>query len=199
QDAMNVSLGDLRLPLIGDGLADAAQLLGDLRADFIDGLREAIADAASANPRMVSSLLFEYLGPSGANVLLKADGTPAESVDDIVLLTNVGDPGVATEDTFVEWRLHLGGALVREGGEIAFDLGLPGLGLETQGSVELDVDWRFDVAFGIDFVDGFYLDVGGANELRLDVDVTLPDAELVGRLGFLQLRIEDQDIDSSHP
>ena len=57
---------------------------------------------------------------------------------------------------FMEWDMTLGGSLVDAGADIGFDIGIPGLGLETEGSVKLDVTWALKFGFGIDEDEGFY-------------------------------------------
>src|SRR6185369_1074949 len=114
------------------------------------------------------------------------------NVSDIVLTTNVDVPGVNARDVFMQWNLKLGHKLVDVGAGIDFDLGVPGLGLETRGGIDLDIDWELDFGFGVDLRQGFYLDISSPDELKVNVDVTLPDAGLTGRLAFLQFDADDK-------
>ena len=110
---------------------------------------------------------------------------------DIRLTTNIDRTGVDPEDVFMQWNLLLGGALTDAGTGIDFDLGIPGLGLETRGSMEVDIEWDLSFGFGVDPDQGFYLDISDVNELEVIADVTLPGAGLTGRLAFLQLDADD--------
>ncbi|MGH8429725.1 MAG: hypothetical protein ACREUF_04905, partial [Solimonas sp.] len=203
QDLLDGTIGDFELPLVGDKLAGAADAIGDFRNGFIEGLRKAIEDLA--NPALafaqagfspggaglaaldverdpVSKLLFDLLGPAGLGVI--------DSIDDITFATNIKtetDPS----KVFFDWDIHMGGVLVNAGAGIGFDLGIPGLGLETEGSIQLDVDWQLDLGFGVNFDDGFYLDIADGSELELTARVTTPGLGITGRLGFLQISAEE--------
>ncbi|MCX7893546.1 MAG: PA14 domain-containing protein, partial [Burkholderiales bacterium] len=192
QDTLEGDLFGLKFPIVGDQLGSAATFIADFRDGFINDLREAIATAASPSENFISQKLFELLGPGGLNLLLDGDDPGTDvSVSDIRLTTNAATPGVAPKDVFMQWNLRLGGSLVNAGAGIDFDIGLPGLGLETRGGVQLDLDWELAFGFGVDLKQGFYLDVSDANELEVNLDVTLPGAGLTGRLGFLQINADD--------
>lgn len=203
QDLLDGSLGSFKLPMIGDKLSGAADAIGDVRNGFVEEFRKAIEDLA--NPALafaeagieavtggagllassvpqgqdpVSKLLWKLLGPTGLRVL--------DSQSDIIFDTNIQtetDPG----KVFFDWRLQMGGTLVDAGAGIGFDLGIPGLGLETEGEVHLDVDWALDWGFGINFDDGFYVNLGDQSDLELTARVTTPGLGITGRLGFLQI------------
>src|SRR6185436_5693071 len=200
EDALG-GLGSFSLPLIGDGLGDAADFIGDLRDDLIAPLRagleaakDAAQDFADADKNIVSNLLFDLLQPLG---LLQGSG---DSVGDFIHLnTNLdailfgpNPEGFGPEDAFIEWNMTLGSVLANLSTDIGFDLGIPGLGLETEGDIELNVEWQLDFGFGLDFKDGFYLVIDG-KELLFDISVQLP-AAIRGTLGFLELRAQDKDI-----
>ena len=86
------------------------------------------------------------------------------------------------------------------GAGIGFDLGIPGLGLKTEGDVHVDVNWQLDLGFGLNFADGFYFNVADQSELELNVDVTVPGIGITGTLGFLQVTaVEDVDPTAPDP
>ncbi len=66
QDTFDGEVGGLTLPLIGDQLADAADVIGDFRKDFIDGLRDAVETAATPDQNYISQKLFELLARPAA-------------------------------------------------------------------------------------------------------------------------------------
>jgi Ca2+-binding RTX toxin-like protein/outer membrane protein OmpA-like peptidoglycan-associated protein len=203
EDLLDGTLGDFTLPLIGDKLSGAADAIGDFRDGFVEKFRKAIEDLA--NPALafaeagigpatgtlsltaasvpqgkdpVSVLLLELLGPSGLGFV--------HSANDIVFDTNIQtetDPS----KVFFDWDIHLSGTLADAGAGIGFDLGIPGLGFETEGEIHLDVDWALDFGFGINMDDGFFFDIGDSSELELNARVTTPGLAITGRLGFLQI------------
>ena len=196
-------------PLIGGDLAKAAGFIGDLRNDFISPLREAIEtakdtaqDFSDPNKNIISIFLFDILGPSGVNLLLPRVGSPDTSKpgDYIGLDTNLEDflfnpsTTLELEDTYIEWDINLGSHIADETFDIGFDLGIPGLGLKTEGDLTLVIDWALDLAFGLNFTDGFFIRTDDPNELLFNIDVQVP-AAITGTLGFLGLRGEDKELD----
>src|SRR5262245_19364137 len=123
-------------------------------------------------------------------------------------LNSVQDPA----QLFFDWDFELGQTYDASAG-IAFDIGIPGLGLETEGKVQASVGWTLAFGFGLNTKDGFYLDVGldgdaesiggkdhfdAASELRFDVDVSIPGGSITGKLGFLQLTAKDDTTDGDN-
>jgi hypothetical protein len=128
-------------------------------------------------------MLLKLLGPDGLGFI---DGAA-----DIVFDTNITQIGIDPKDVFFDWHIHMGGTLADAGAGIGFDLGIPGLGLETEGEIHVDVDWALDLGFGINFTDGFFLDIGDTSELEFTARVTTPGLAVTGRLGFLQIKAEE--------
>jgi Ca2+-binding RTX toxin-like protein len=211
ENVIGGQIGGLTLPLIGDDLAKGAQFIADFREDFIGPLRagvEAAQDAAQdfADPdkNIISELIFDLLGPDGINLLKPLDGS-FEPLDDdspadfIGLDTNLDDflfdpdTTLTLSQVFIEWDLKLGSVLADASADIGFDLGIPGLGLETEGDITLQVEWELDLGFGLSGSDGFYLKVDDPHELLFDIQVGLP-ASIIGTLAFLELRAEDKMI-----
>ena len=192
QDILDGDVFGTPLPLVGDQLASAANFIADFRADFIEPLRQGIEQSTDPNENFVSQKLFQLLGPSGLNILKDLNDDGNITAGDVVLSTNADEAGVAVRDVFFQWNVNLGGLLASIGTGIGFDIGLPGLGLETDGSIQLDLAWDLDFGFGVNLRDGFYLDVSDNSELQVDVDVTIPGAEIIGKLGFLQIRATDR-------
>jgi Ca2+-binding RTX toxin-like protein len=225
QDLLDGEIGGVKLPLIGDKLAGAADVIGDLRDNFLNDLREAIeqfanptaaflqhsgggsgqgfAALSAPEPDPVSKILGDLLGDAGLGLLADLNQDGLRNGLDVIFKTNFNQAGVDLEDVFFDWDLQLGSTLVDAGGGIDFDIGIPGLGLETKGDVELTIDWTLDFGFGLNYDDGFYFDVGDDGdenydddtELELTVMASVPGAGITGRLGFLQIEAEDDTDD----
>ena len=60
------------------------------------------------------------------------------------------------EDAEIWWKVKIGENLVDAGADIGFDIGIPGLGLETEGEISLNIDWELDLGFGLSGKDGFF-------------------------------------------
>jgi Ca2+-binding RTX toxin-like protein len=183
QDVMDGEVFGVSIPLIGDQLGGAAQFIADFREDFIGIFREEVENLTSPTDNIISVKLFELLGPGGLGILLDGDDDGTDiSATDVEL-----DP----DDTYIQWNLRIGGPIVNASAGIGFDLGIPGIGLEAEGDIDLQIDWELAFGFGLSLTDGFYIDISDTSELQLDIEVTLPDAALTGRLAFLQVRAED--------
>ncbi len=210
QSSLDSRFAQLSLPLVGDQLAQGAQFIADLRSDFIAPLREAIENADDPDENLISSLIYDFLGPDGAKLLLKADGSQATEIGDIRFVTNINDGGPEA-DHFAEWDFKLGASIIDTGADINLDLGLPGLGFEADADVDLSLDWEWDIGFGLNRTDVFYIDIGNAsddpatnpNPVNLAGDPNDDDdnalsialnasvsGDVVAQLGFLQLGLD---------
>ena len=201
--------GHTSIPLIGDQLAKGGQFIEKLRTDFVAPYRQAIEAAKNAadnfaDPSMnvISGVLFDLLGPGtvskpGLNLLQKLSNHSGSAQEDYVeLLTNLDQylhGGIAADQASIEWDFTLGGDY-NLGPNISFDLGLPGLGLSMDGTLNVDLHWQLHLGFGFNFTDGFYLVIGDpqdptAPDLDVGLTVDLSDgATLTGALAFLQLQ-----------
>ena len=114
-----------------------------------------VEDADNPNENLISKAIFDLLGPYGLNILQKRiDLDPDEDPD-----VHVPEEYISLEtdaDAFMEWDMTLGGSLVDAGTDIGLDLGIPGLGLKTEGSILLNIDWELKFGFGISKEEGFY-------------------------------------------
>jgi Ca2+-binding RTX toxin-like protein len=200
QDVMDGEIGGISLPFIGDGLEEGARFIEDFRNGFINDLRTHIENAATPDQNFISLKLFELLGPDGLNILLDNNSDNQIDINDIGLKTNVNHEGLTIEQQFMEWDMNLGGEVFSDDLGIDFDLGIPGLGLETKGDIALDINWALDLSFGISGTYGVYFNLfePSTPELRFDVRATLDDAEIAGKLGFLQLTITEDEVDPTY-
>ena len=193
QDIMDGEVFGVPLPLVGDKLSSAARFIEDFRDGFVDEFRDEVENITNPDSNFVSTKLFELLGPSGLDILFDSDDSGINITEaDIILMTNADETGIDPKDVFFQWNLTLGGMLLDVGQSIAFDIGLPGLGLETTGSVNVDIDWALGFGFGLNFTDGFYLDVSNDSELEVGVTVTVPGGGITGKLGILQIDAFDR-------
>ena len=187
EDTFSGELGGFSVPIIGDQLGDAANVIADFRAGFVAGLRDAVETAAEPDQNYISLQLFDLLH-NQLRILADRNDDGLINIADITLDTNVDDAGVAPENVYMQWNLKLGGVLIDVGVGLNFDLGVPGLGFETRGSLDITGDWQFDLGFGVGLSrGGFYIDVSDTNELEVNLDVDLTGAGLTGKLAFLQL------------
>lgn len=186
QDILDGEVGGVALPLIGDSLSDGARFIEDFRNGFVDDFREAVATVDSSEGAIITDMLQGLLDDIGL-------GTATVSLSG---KTNIfGDDAAPVAESVIQWDLELGDEYTISEG-VDLDLGIPGLGLETEGDVSLTIDWGLNLALGLDFVNGAYLDFGTEGEdegdLRFGVTVGLPTS-IKGNLGFLQLTAGERE------
>jgi len=185
QDLLDGEVLGITLPFIGDRLAEAARFIEDLREDFVAPLRDGVESFSDPNTNQLSQLFFELLGPDGINLLLDTNDDEAVTIEDIGFTIQVDE-----NDQFVQWDLKIGHKLQQVVGvDIDLDLGIPGLGIDIDGPVELWLGWDLDLKLGVSTKDGPYLDISDNDDLKLELAVELPTS-ITGKLGFLQLDAE---------
>lgn len=190
QAGMNNGAFARNVPLIGDKLDDAANVIERFRTDLLAEIQPFIDDPTGKTLPMVRSRLAEALGPAGLNVLADGPdaGTEVNATDVGLFLDSLTNPQEFRFD------LNLQRTTNRSLG-FDFDLGLPALGLSMNADVNFAVEAGFKLKTGFGFLKGTgaYLRVQEPNELEVDVNVTMPGLAARGRLGFLQLDVTDDN------
>ncbi|HEV8604724.1 MAG TPA: calcium-binding protein [Tepidisphaeraceae bacterium] len=179
QSILDKNLGSLNLPLIGDGLHDAAQFINNLRTDVFQTLKAKFTNTLQHSDQIITDALNQVFGPGGA---FGAAGILATPV-------HVDKSLEGTADDFVTWTFSLGQELHLP---VSFDLGLPVLGLKSDSPMDLTLNWGANLGFGIDFEHGFYFVIDDdASNPELTVDATLDLPSITGNLLFLKITAED--------
>src|SRR5262249_3324277 len=156
---------------------DGANFIGDFRTGFLANFRDQVEKLSNPSENSIKDILFNLLGQQGLKLLLAKDanGNPLKedghfkpgSISDIQSFNNL-DTATSIDDAEIWWKLKLGQNLVNVGKDIGFDLGVPGLGLKTEGQIKLDIDWQLDLGFGLSGRDGFFFFIDDPDELLVD-------------------------------
>lgn len=201
QDGLNSIVLNARLPLIGSGLAGAANFIQDFRAGLLQSLRDEVqaagGDGLTALENAFKKAFWNTLGPGGLDLLVNAQtGTALNAALGFAQLDVTID---CDEGLIVNLRLRKEAALVNA--EFGFDIGVPGFGLAADGSLLVKVGFDLKFGFGMNKEDGFFFNTGAPGsdpELRIYFEVTLPNTSFTGQLFFIQLDIiDDADNPSS--
>src|SRR5262249_50019716 len=152
---------NVKLPLIGDGLAGAANFIQNFREGLLKQLRDDVAAAGgnglTALQNAIKQAFWDSIGPGGLDLLV--DPTTGNALDpskgasqlDVTLDCNNG--------LAVHLRLKKEIALVdTSGNPIHFDIGVPGFGLKGDGNIKVAVGFDLRFGFGVNSDDGFYFD-----------------------------------------
>jgi hypothetical protein len=173
------------LPFIGDGLSRLASFILDLKIEI-----KALFEGADTFTEVaLTELLFNALGPAGLGFLLKLDGgglpTGPEAVGLGDVRVDIDGTGLDVDGIEIEMRLGEYIELVDE--SVDFDDGLPGLNLNFDVGVLIEMAWEWRLVFGVDRINGFYFKTTQGDDLTMQVNVTLPGTDIGGSLGFLAL------------
>jgi Ca2+-binding RTX toxin-like protein/Leucine-rich repeat (LRR) protein len=197
QDAMDSQVFGSNLPLIGNHLKDGARFIEKIRTGAIEPLRDNLQDSPPID--VLKNALFDNLGPNGLGVLGDIDGNGAIDKSDVQVVV---DP--SGNQVQFNLLLHQQASLLNT--PLNFDIGLPSLGLSVDGGVAVKVGYDFHFSFGVSRDDGFYFGTnakapGTQNpipELTVQLDAGIPDLQATGRLGFLQLSVQDNATNPTH-
>jgi len=173
--------------LIGQGLVDAI-------GGFQTALNEQVLDAETP---LVGDQLKDEGSPGQALAAIVPD------VSDFQNLITINDVetalagafggalqgGIVTtgSDDMVVFEFSLFTSIV---GAVGFDVGLPFLGLEIEGSVQAEVRATVNARVVVT-PDEFFFDTSADNDLQLSLIVTAPGLTATGRFGFLTLQAAD--------
>lgn len=197
QDGLQSNVFNVRLPVIGTGLADASRegvrFIDFLRTRILTELRAAFANATTRGVALVRSAMFAAVGPTGLNILADLNGDGAVNLADVEAITT-SSAGLVNQ---VQFNLLLRKPVEIFRGAVRFDAGVPALKLEIDGGIDLALDFELALRFGVNRQHGFYLDTSVTNELKARFIASMPGLKASGRLGFLQLDVADSSVKPS--
>ncbi|RPI46984.1 MAG: LEPR-XLL domain-containing protein, partial [Betaproteobacteria bacterium] len=185
QDAMDGEFLGLKLPIIGDSLKDEAKFVDTLRQEIKTALELAFGGGASS-AIAVQQALFDALGPAGLDVLPDAVIDASQ-----ILYQRFNDANGKAERIEFDLQLHQEEGIAVP---IAFDIGLPGLGLAAAPNslVRLALAYDMRLGFGVSRSQGVYLKTyDNEDELQVGVSASLDNVAFGGTLGFLRVKIAD--------
>jgi len=191
QNGLESDVFNVTLPVIGDGLATASRegvrFIDFLRTRILTELRKGFANATSRGVAMVRQALFDAVGPGGLGILADTNKDGTVTLADVEAITTASG-GLVSQ---VQFNLVLKKPIEIFRGAVRFDSGVPALGLDIDGNVDLGLDFELALRFGVHRQHGFYLDTSVGNELKVRFSASMPGLRAQGRLGFLQLDVAD--------
>jgi Ca2+-binding RTX toxin-like protein len=193
QAAINNRVYGNKLPLLGDKLKNSAesgvQFISNFEDDILKKLHEKLDTAVTKTPELIKQALAEALGPSGLKLLpdLNNDGqVDAQEIDQAISFVETTDD--------VKFNLKLKQEQAANSFSTALDagIGLPALKLDINGNAQIGLGYDLNLDFGVNNTKGFYFDTSNANELKINFTASLPNLDVTGKLGFLQLNVKDK-------
>ena len=138
-------------------------LMGATNGDnpFLNYLLDYNGDGAVTADDIVVEFLA--MGLTGITDGTRLGYTLAGTQDDVkgdltggqIVQTGNSDP--LTNAKALQFRMHLGQNLLSRDVDLSFDIGLPGLSLNVEGGIGLDLGWDFFFGFGVNTTDGLYI------------------------------------------
>jgi Ca2+-binding RTX toxin-like protein len=177
------------VPLVGNKLSNALDsTFNDFKSQILTRL-QALSDAPGTDiVAEARQALFDVL--NGSLGLLKdgSDGGIDISLQDIDV--------VETADK-VTFKLALGKGVNFQSDAVKQSIGLPALGLDLAGAVQSNLDFTWNLEFGVDTtvadpLDAFFVKTDRPDDLVLKLNSNLVDAAIKGKLGFLDLNAQDK-------
>ena len=183
-DLLASEVMSLQLPFVGDQLADVL-FLEEVRESLVGTLKAGIENAINPDPDTIVQGLLAGLFGAGGELEGYLDG-------DIESFENVGVG--APNGWRREWHFTLAHSdlIVIDD----FDLGMDNFGFDAAMPVQVQFDWSLDFGFGVNFGESAYIDVAGADELDVDLTITLPGGTHQGEFGYLRVDVSDPGTDS---
>jgi ELWxxDGT repeat protein len=196
EDALAGQVFGVQLPLIGNRLRAASDFIGDLRRDVIGNLEALVTTDAAG----VRSAVFQALGPLGLGWLRDINGDGSLDIDDVLirafdlvdgeLVQLDGGLGAINAGTdTVQFDISLGSTLLDFVTDLEGDLGIPALGFNIDGMLNVSADFEFDLGFGVSLTDGVFFNVADPSELQLSFDAEIMELAASANLGPLQVDV----------
>jgi hypothetical protein len=161
-------------------MGQAANFVGDVHGVLYPALRQIV----NKDPTAIKDELWDLLGDPGLGIIKEAKDdilitppTPDADTDDLLFTFNLGDSysvlfgnpaSLAGSPTFDQIF-----------GGLNFDIGIPGLGLEADLPIVVEVGWNMTVSMGVSRQFGAYFDTTASANAD---DPNFPDGEI--EVGF---------------
>lgn len=176
------------MPLVGAQLSKAGNFIEEFREGLLADIRAKLASAGDPI-QLLRDAIWNVLGKPGLNLL----DTSIGSATAVPVNCVVGSDGQM--EIVVDLILGRTISIVDTSkNPIDIDIGIPGLGLDIDGNVTVELGWSFAFRFGISTRDGFFLDTNlGHPELEVSFEIAVPGLNATGDLLFLQIKVGDED------
>ena len=185
-DTLAADVLNLRLPFVGDQLADVL-FLEEVRESLVGTLKAGIENAAIEPGHHCPKLAH---GPVRRG--WRARRLPGETRS---VFENVGNVGVLPADYRRQWNFTIGHQDVVWIDD--FDLGIDNLDFDVSAPVKVVFDWTLDLGFGVNFGEAAYIDLSGTEQLDVDLTITLDTGTHTGEFGYMRMDVSDPGSDSA--
>jgi hypothetical protein len=97
----------------------------------------------------------------------------------------------AQDDNEIKFQLNLDSIKKFKDRLIDADLGIPSIGLDVKGQANADLDFKFNLDFGVRKDSGFFLDTSKADEFTFGLNSSLSSLDTSAGLGLFKLDVQN--------
>lgn len=181
------------VPVVGNALSGGVDFLSKLKQQILEPFSNFVYESTGMTAEIVAQKLNELFG------------SYAQLTSDSALLTKLSDEnewhkegnGVYYKQgsDFAEWFFTLGGTY-SFGSDIGLDLGFPGLGLETNAGVDLNLEWKLNFGMKVSKDGGFQFIFYDENDVSVNVKAGL-SGKVLGKMAGLGVELDLDSLDKS--
>lgn len=185
-----------KLPVIGDNLNLAGELVGDFRTNFLDPIQATIAGPTNLENRLKQVILDRLGGVAGGLGILRPAGTDClAAMPAPITNVNLVDVDIDNVTGQAHINVHLCGQK-SFASDFALDLGGVNLGIETSGGVNGSATYDIELGFGLSKTEGFFFTLdtqpGDPEEVELQISAFLNSGTMLdARMFFLDVEASD--------
>ncbi|MEB3282382.1 MAG: choice-of-anchor L domain-containing protein [Lyngbya sp.] len=182
EDSLTLTDFSQNLPIIGN----VSENISTQATNFIGQIRESInnqfeeIEPENLTSETIQLAFLTALGEEGLNLLTEDNLDINETSDNLQFnLTLNTEPVILTNTP------------------LNFAEGIPGINLSINGEAQTALGLEFNLNFGVNSTEGFYIDTETDQEINLNLKATTPDLEATGTLGLLTVDVTDEDADDN--
>ena len=178
------------VPVVGSAVSGGVDFLSKLKQQVLEPFSDFVYESTGMTAEMVAQKL---------NALF---GFYAQLTSDSALLTKLSNEnewhkegdGVYYKQgsDFAEWFFTLGGTY-SFGRDIGFNLGFPGLGLETDAGIDLSLVWKLNFGMKVSKDGGFEFLFSDKDDVQVSINADMA-GEVIGKMAGLGLKLKLDDV-----
>ena len=205
-DKIKESFSDIEQNINNQIFTNSIPLIGDIFNDdnnplnFIKEIQEAILN--NVNQLKELNQLGTEAGVEEIQQALEKALNDALGTDGLNILKEINRVTNNLDEDEIKFSLKLSDEKSIEDRTIAVDIGVPFLGLKVgegkESQLKVGLNYDFNFTFGINKTTGeFIFETPDDEDLKVNLEASIPDLEFEGQLGFLNVIAADEDADEN--
>ncbi|MCQ2102269.1 MAG: hypothetical protein MJY98_03480, partial [Fibrobacter sp.] len=181
------------VPVVGSAVSGGVDFLSKLKQQVLEPFSDFVYESTGMTAEMVAQKLNDLFG---FYAQLTSDSTLLTKLSDAQEWHKEGNGVYYKQGSdFAEWFFTLGGTY-SFGNNIGFDLGLPGLGLETDAGVDLSLVWMLNFGMKVSKDGGFQFIFYDENDVSVEIKTGL-SGKVLGKMAGLGVELDLDSLEKS--